>query len=419
MFIPFINEPSITSTARPGRLPRRFDVVLDELGDAVDQRVFHPAVDVPRAPFLGDGIGRRLAGAGEARRRVEQPLGGVGTAGEHDVLAELAQLGVDLVVHRQLAGVDDAEPHAGLDRAQQEHRVHRLAHRLVAAERERQVRHAAGDVDVRQFVGDQLRRLDEVEAVAIVLLDAGGDGEDVGVDDDVVGREADLVDEQVVRPAGDVDLALDGVGLADLVERHHDHGRAVVEADAGLLEELLDAFLHRDRVDDRLALHALQAGFDHAELRRVDHHRHAGDLGLAGDQVEERGHRLDAVDQPVVHVDVDDLGAVLDLVAGDVERRRVVVVLDQAAELGRAGDVGALADVDERDVVGERERLESRQFEARRARRHDARREPDDGLGDRADVRRRRAAAAADDVDETGVGELLEERRRSSIGRSS
>ena len=373
MFIPFISEPSITSTARPAACraastSSSMNVVMPLTSACSTRRSMSH-----ERHSCGDRIGGRLAGAGEARRGVEQALGGVGATGEHDVLAELAQLGVDLVVHRELAGVDDAEPHAGLDRAQQEHRVHRLAHRFVAAERERQVRHATGDVDVRQLVGDQLRRLDEVEAVPVVLLHAGGDGEDVRVDDDVVGREADLVDEEVVGPPGDVDLALDGVGLADLVEGHHDHGGAVVEADARLLEELVDTFLHRDRVDDRLALHALQAGLDHAELRRVDHHRHAGDLGLAGDQVEERGHRLDAVDQAVVHVDVDDLRAVLDLVAGDVERRGVVVVLDQPAELGRAGDVRPLADVDERDVVGQRERFEPGQFEPRRPRRHDAR----------------------------------------------
>jgi hypothetical protein len=91
------------------------------------------------------------------------------------------------------------------------------------------------------------------------------------------------------------------------------------------------------------------------------------DVGLRGDQVEERGHRLDAVDQAVVHVDVDDLRAVLHLLEGDFERFAVFVVLDQATELRRAGDVGAFADVDERDVVGERERLEARQLEPGRA----------------------------------------------------
>jgi hypothetical protein len=30
-------------------------------------------------------------------------------------------------------------------------------------------------------------RLDEVDRVVVVLLDAGGDGEDVGVEDDVLG----------------------------------------------------------------------------------------------------------------------------------------------------------------------------------------------------------------------------------------
>ena len=110
--MPSISESSITSTGDRGGLPRLLDVVVDELGDAVDERMFEPPVDVPRAPFGGDRFGRLLAGAGEARRRVEQSLGGVGPAGEHDVLAQLAQLGIDLVVHRELTGVDDAEAHA-------------------------------------------------------------------------------------------------------------------------------------------------------------------------------------------------------------------------------------------------------------------------------------------------------------------
>ena len=78
-------------------------------------------------------------------------------------------------------------------------------------------------------------RLDEVDRVAVVLLDAGGDGEDVRIEDDVLGREADRLGQQPVRALADLDLALDRVGLPLLVERHHDDGRAVAPHLAGLL----------------------------------------------------------------------------------------------------------------------------------------------------------------------------------------
>src|SRR3546814_9826364 len=75
-------------------------------------------------------------------------------------------------------------------------------------------------------------------------------------------------------------LAFAGIGLALLVEGH-DHGRrAVAQHRPGLLAECGLAFLHRDRVDHALDLQALEAGLDHAPLRRVDHSRDAGDVGL-------------------------------------------------------------------------------------------------------------------------------------------
>ena len=194
---------------------------------------------------------------------------------------------------------------------------------------------------------DLARRLDEVDAVVVVLLDAGGDGEDVGVEDDVLGREADLVHQDVVGAGADLDLALLGVGLALLVERH-DHDRGAVAAHlAGVRDEGLDALLHGDRVHDRLAGDAFQAGLDHAPLGAVDHDRHAGDVGLGGDQLQERVHRQLGIEQALVHVDVDDLRAALDLLARDLDRGRVVALEDQLLEPGRARDVGALADIDE------------------------------------------------------------------------
>ncbi len=116
-----------------------------------------------------------------------------------------------------------------------------------------------------------------------------------------------------------------------LVERHHDDGRPVAADEPGLSQELLLALLEADRVDDALALHALQSGLDDLPLRAVDHHRHVGDVRLAGDQPQELRHRFVAVEQGVVHVDVDDVGPAFDLLPGD---------LDRLLELARRGSAG-------------------------------------------------------------------------------
>ena len=141
-----------------------------------------------------------------------------------------------------------------------------------------------------------------------------------------------IVDQELVGARADLDLALLGVGLALLVERHdHDRG-AVARHLAGVVEERLLAFLHADRIDDRLADDAFQPGLDHAPLGAVDHDRHAGDVGLGGDQLEEGGHRQLGVEQALVHVDVDDLRAVLDLLARDLDGGGVVAGEDQLLE---------------------------------------------------------------------------------------
>ena len=63
--------------------------------------------------------------------------------------------------------------------------------------------------------------------------------------------------------------------------------------------------------------------------------------------MQEARHRLDRVEHRLVHVDVDELGAGVDLLAGDLDRLAVAVLEDELGELARAGDVGPLADVDE------------------------------------------------------------------------
>ena len=109
------------------------------------------------------------------------------------VLDALEQVGRDVLVDDELAGVDDAHVEAGVDRVVEERGVHRLAHDVVAAEREREVRDAAARARARAALLDQRQRLDERLREVVVLLDPGRDREHVRVEDDVLGREADLV----------------------------------------------------------------------------------------------------------------------------------------------------------------------------------------------------------------------------------
>ena len=140
------------------RLLPRFLGVLDDMRvDALDQRVGQPLADRQRAPF-GELLLLGFVGALEALGERDQPLGRVVAAVEDDVLARFAQLGVDRVVDVELAGVDDAHVHARRDGVEEEHAVHRAAHRLVAAEREAEVGEAAGDVGAGAAAADLARR---------------------------------------------------------------------------------------------------------------------------------------------------------------------------------------------------------------------------------------------------------------------
>ena len=204
----------------------------------------------------------------------------------------------------------------------------------------------------------------------------------------------------------DLELAFGGIGLAPLVEGHDDRRRAVAPDQSGLADERLFAFLEADRIDDALALNAFEPGLDDRPVGRVDHHGHPAYVRFGGDQVEEPDHRRFRIEQPLVHVDVDDLGAVLDLLAGDVERRFEVALPDEPGEPRGARDVGPLSHVDEQGGGFDGEGLETAQAAHRRAARGRAGGQAGDRVGDGFDMRRGGPAAAAHQVDEAGLGEL-------------
>ena len=275
-------------------LPRVFGVLRDVGVDAVHQRmrqaIAKRCVTPGQVFFALDARTLDLVG------KLHQPFGGRAVVGgvfaadrfraiQHHVFDQVTQHRIQVGIHAQLAGVDDTHRQAFADRVVQEHGVDGFAHRLVAAEREADVGNAARNLGVGQVLADPLRAFDEVDGVVIVFIDPGRDGEHVGVEDDVFRRKADFINEQAVGPFADDLAAFQRVGLALFVKCHDDDGRAVTAAQARLAQEGLFAFLHGNGVDDRLALHALEPGFDHAPLAAVDHDRHARDIRLGCDQV--------------------------------------------------------------------------------------------------------------------------------------
>ena len=126
-------------------LPRLFGVLLDEVDDPMHERIRQSLLDRRLPPREVELRGAFLAA--EAIGDLDEPLGRVGAAVEEDVLDALEQLRLDVLVHRQLTGVDDPHVEPRLDRVIEERGVHRLAHDVVAAKAEAEVRDAARRTD--------------------------------------------------------------------------------------------------------------------------------------------------------------------------------------------------------------------------------------------------------------------------------
>ena len=187
-----VHQRPLDHLNRAGELLARLLGVLGDVGvDALDQGMFQALGHRPLTPrqillLLLAAPALIFAGNGH------QALGGVGTAVEDHVFHAVAQFHGQFVVHRQLAGVDDTHVHTGVHRVVEEYRMDGLAHRIVAAEGERHVAHPPGDQGMRQGALDLAGGLDEVHRVIVVLFDAGGDGEDIGIENEVFRGEPHL-----------------------------------------------------------------------------------------------------------------------------------------------------------------------------------------------------------------------------------
>ena len=325
-----------------------FGIGGDEVGDAVN----HGMAQALRHANRSLGTAAPLEFAALVTRcppgrfcDLHQPLASVCPAVKHHVFNPLAQFGRELVIDPNHAGVDDAHVHASLDGMVEKHGVDRLANRIIAPEAEAHIRDPTRHLGARQVLLDPACGLDEVDRIVVVFFDAGGDGEDIGIKNNVFWGEVEFLHQYPVGALADLDLAGVGVGLAFFVKGHHHRCGAIAAQQPGLLFEAVYPLFHADRVDHRLALHAAQASLNHAPLAGVNHDGHPRDVGFAGNQVQKAHHGGLAVEHRLVHVDVDDLGAVLHLLARHRQRLLVLAIQNHAGKGLGASHIGALANV--------------------------------------------------------------------------
>ena len=210
--------------------------------------------------------------------------------------------------------------------------MHGLAYLIITAEGEGQVTDAAAGLRQGQVVLDPLDGTDEVDGVGLMLLEARADREDVHVEDDVLRRETDG-SQQLIGTLGDGCLTLEGGGLTFLIKSHHHDGGTQSAQLAGLVEKVLLAVLQADGVDDALALCVLQTCQDGRPVAGVDHQHGAAHGRVVADMATEGLHLLTAVEHRIVHIDVDDAGAALYLLACHAEGLVVFLLSNEAGEL--------------------------------------------------------------------------------------
>ena len=375
---------------------RLLGIGLDEGVDSLHQRVRQPLRH--RAAPPGIYLGLRTHRRHHGRSVCDEPFGGIGPTVQDEVFDHPEQRRLNLAIEGELASIHDAHVQAGRDGMVEEGRVERLTNLRVAAEGEGEVADAAAQPHRGKVSFERPHRGDEVGRVVGMLLHAGADGEDVGIEEDVLLLEALLLqDGDGARR--DLEPLRDLCGLSRLVEGHDQNCRTEAPADGGLTAEGGLALLEAQRVHNRLALHAAEPSLDDPEVRRVDHDGQLCNRRLTRDQVQEVRHRLDGVQHRLVHVHIEDVCATLHLAPCNLERLVEHARSYEPCKLRRARHIGPLAHHHEAGLVTQFEQLQPCVAAPLRRLREQPRRHVRDGLCDGFDVVRRGPAAAAHAVD--------------------
>ena len=167
-------------------------------------------------------------------RQFHQPFRGVFATVKQHVFHPFQQIRINLLIHDNLTGIDDAHIHTGLNGMIQEGRMHGLTNRIVAAQGKRQIAHPSADLYQGKLAFNTTRGLDIIHGIIFMFVHAGGHGKNVGVKNDVFRRKTHFIRQNLIGATANIHAALHRIGLPLLVKRHHQYGGAKTQSGACL-----------------------------------------------------------------------------------------------------------------------------------------------------------------------------------------
>ena len=313
---------------------------------AAHERMFEAFIDGQFAPLIIDDFRFGLAVAAIFIRNIQKAVRRIGAAVQNNILNPLAQLIGDIIINRQLTRIDNRHIETCRNGVIEKDRMHGFAHRIISAKGETDIRQSARNPRMRQIGFNTFASFKERDGVIIMLLNPCRHSENIGIEYDVFRREIHFIDEQIIGPLTDAEFIIRCLGLAFFVKGHDDGSGAQISDDTRMGQKLSFALFHRDRIDNGFALYAFQPRFENLPFGAINHDRHPGNIRLARHELQEARHGRDAVNQSVIHIDVNNLGAAFNLLPRNRKRFFVIIIDDQFFKPRRACDIGAFTDID-------------------------------------------------------------------------
>ena len=89
-----------------------------------------------------------------------------------------------------------------------------------------------------------------------MLFDTCCNSQDIRIEDNIFGRNADLIHQYFIGTPAYFDASFESAGLTLFVECHHHHSSSVIPNFSCMFPESIFTFLHADRIYDSFALQA-------------------------------------------------------------------------------------------------------------------------------------------------------------------